>query len=98
MCGGVQLHVRDRDSFESYLTGTVVLSAIRSLYPDSFSWRQPPYEYEYEKLPIEILCGGRTVPGLIEGGAAPDEIRRSWQDDVAAFRRMRAPYLLYEES
>jgi uncharacterized protein YbbC (DUF1343 family) len=97
-CGGVQLHVRDRDSFEPYLTGTAVLSAIRSLYPDSFSWRQPPYEYEHEKLPIEILCGGRKVPGLIERGAAPDEIRRSWQDDVAAFRRLRAPYLLYEGS
>jgi hypothetical protein len=28
------------------------------LYPDSFAWKQPPYEYEREKLPIEILLGG----------------------------------------
>jgi hypothetical protein len=28
------------------------------LYPDQFKWKQPPYEYEREKLPIEILLGG----------------------------------------
>ena len=96
MCGGVQLHVLNRDAFEPYLTGIMVISVIRSLYPESFSWRQPPYEYEYEKLPIEILCGGRKVPDLIERGATPAEIRESWRDDVASFRNRRAPYLLYE--
>jgi uncharacterized protein YbbC (DUF1343 family) len=97
MCGGIQLHVRDRDCFEPYLTGIKVISTIRSLYPESFSWRQPPYEYEYEKLPIEILCGGRKVPDLIEREAAPAEIRESWREDVASFCRLRAPYLLYED-
>jgi len=97
MCGGVQLHVLDRNSFEPYLTGITVISVIKSRYPDSFAWRQPPYEYEYEKLPIEILCGGRKVPGLIERGAAPAEIRESWREDVGSFRRQRAPYLLYED-
>jgi uncharacterized protein YbbC (DUF1343 family) len=97
MCGGVQVHVRDRNCFEPYLTGITIIAFIRSLYPDSFSWRQPPYEYEYEKLPIEILCGGRTVPGLIERGAASAEIRDSWREDVALFLKQRASYLLYEE-
>ena len=97
MCGGVQLHVLDRNSFEPYLTGITVISVIKSRYADSFAWRQPPYEYEYEKLPIEILCGGRKVPGLIERGAAPAEIRESWREDVGSFRRQRAPYLLYED-
>ncbi len=97
MCGGVQTHVLNRDAFEPYLTGIVVISVIRSLYPESFSWRQPPYEYEYEKLPIEILCGGRKIPELIECGATQAEIRASWRDDVASFRNRRAPYLLYED-
>jgi uncharacterized protein YbbC (DUF1343 family) len=96
MCGGVQIHVRDREIFEPYLTGIAVISAARALYPESFKWRNPPYEYEYEKLPIEILCGGKTIPELISRGASPHEIRQSWQFDVAAFMRQRAPYLLYK--
>ncbi len=95
MCGGVQLHVLNRETFEPYLAGITVIKSIRSLYPDFFAWRQPPYEYEHEKLPIEILCGGRKVPDLIERGASPTEIRGAWRDDVDAFRKLRAPYLLY---
>jgi uncharacterized protein YbbC (DUF1343 family) len=96
MCGGAQLHVFDRDAFEPYLAGIAVIATARALYPDSFAWREPPYEYEYEKLPIEILCGGTSIPQLIGGGASPDEIRRSWAADVRSFRQSRAPYLLYE--
>ena len=97
MCGGVQLHVLNRHSFEPYLTGIAVITSVKSLYPDSFAWRQPPYEYEHEKLPIEILCGGRSIPDLIERGAAPAEVRESWGDDVASFRKLQAPCLLYDE-
>ncbi len=96
MCGGVQVHVTDRNTFEPYLTGIAIISAARSLYPDSFQWREPPYEYEREKMPIEILCGGREIPAMIEQGLPPDQIRSTWQEDVAAFRELRRPHLLYE--
>ncbi len=95
MCGGVQIHVLSRDLSEPYRTGIAVLAAARELYPESFRWRNPPYEYELEKLPIEILCGGRGIPDCIWQGVPPDQIRESWQEDVDAFMRRRAPYLLY---
>lgn len=95
-CGGVQIHVLDRSVFEPYLTGIAVLSVARALYPEFFRWRNPPYEYEHKRLPIEILCGGRSIPDSIWQGVPPDRIRESWQPDVDAFRRRRAPYLLYE--
>ena len=96
MCGGVQLHVTDREIFEPYLTGINIISAARMLYAGAFRWREPPYEYEYEKLPIEILCGGKTIPKMIEQGLPPDEIKLSWQADVAGFCARRASYLLYK--
>ncbi len=95
MCGGVQLHVRDRSGFEPYLTGIAAISAIKNLYPDQFAWRNPPYEYETEKLPIEILCGGKDIPHYIQAGATLDEIRKSWQADLMNFLKTRAKYLLY---
>jgi uncharacterized protein YbbC (DUF1343 family) len=58
LCGGAQVHVLDRDAFRPFHTGVEIIRCIRKLYPDSFAWKQPPYEYEFEKLPIEILLGG----------------------------------------
>jgi uncharacterized protein YbbC (DUF1343 family) len=58
LCGGAQLHILDRDVFRSFQTGVEIIRCIRKLYPDSFAWKQPPYEYEHEKLPIQILLGG----------------------------------------
>jgi uncharacterized protein YbbC (DUF1343 family) len=95
-CGGVQVHVRNRDLFEPFLTGIAVISAIKALCPDSFEWRQPPYEYELRRIPIEILCGGGRIPRQIEAGTPVEEIRQGWQDDVVRFLTLRKPYLLYD--
>lgn len=96
VCGGIQMHVKDRNTFEPFLAGIATISSARSLYPESFEWRRPPYEYEYEKMPIQILCGGKGIPDMIESGATLDRIRGSWQDDVGDFIRRRRQYLLYE--
>jgi len=96
MCGGVQIHVSDREVFEPYITGIAAVSVAFSLYPDSFKWKDPPYEYEFEKMPIEILCGGREIPDMIRNEIAVDQIRQSWQNDCENFIRLREPYLLYE--
>ncbi|HWX15053.1 MAG TPA: DUF1343 domain-containing protein [Chthoniobacterales bacterium] len=58
LCGGAQLHVVERNSFLPFKTGVEIIKCIRQIYPDQFQWKQPPYEYEFEKLPIEILLGG----------------------------------------
>src|SRR6266404_2580605 len=58
VCGGAQLHVTNRNLFTPYRTGIEIIRTIRRMYGDSFAWKQPPYEYEYERLPIEVLLGG----------------------------------------
>ncbi len=58
VCHGAQIHVRDRDAYLPFRTGVEILDAIRRDYPEKFAWKQPPYEYEYEKLPVEVLLGG----------------------------------------
>ena len=50
-----------------------VLSTACALYPESFEWRNPPYEYENEKLPIEILCGGPEIPEMIRSGVTIEQ-------------------------
>ena len=58
LCAGAQLHVVDRTKFRPFLTGLEIIKRIRQIYPDQFQWKQPPYEYEWKRLPIEILIGG----------------------------------------
>lgn len=58
LCGGAQIHITDRDEFRPFLTGVEIIKRIRKIYGKEFQWRQPPYEYEWKRLPIEILIGG----------------------------------------
>jgi hypothetical protein len=44
-------------SFEPVRTALVILRLLKEQYSNRFFWKEPPYEYEYTKLPIEILCG-----------------------------------------
>jgi uncharacterized protein YbbC (DUF1343 family) len=58
LCSGGQLHVIDRNAFQAFQTGVEIIRALRKLYPEQFAWKQPPYEYEWKRLPIEVLIGG----------------------------------------
>jgi uncharacterized protein YbbC (DUF1343 family) len=58
LCAGAQLHVVNRNSFRPFATGVEIIKRIRKLSGDQFQWKQPPYEYEWKRLPIEILIGG----------------------------------------
>lgn len=58
LCQGAQFHVLNRNEFLPFATAVEILKLLRREYPE-FRWKEPPYEYEYHKLPIEILIGGR---------------------------------------
>jgi len=58
LCGGAQLHVTNRETFRPFTTGVEIIKRIRKIYGGQFQWKQPPYEYEWKHLPIEILIGG----------------------------------------
>jgi uncharacterized protein YbbC (DUF1343 family) len=94
-CGGCQIHVLDRRQFRPVITGAALITAFRSADPRGFSWRAPPYEYEAEKLPIDILAGSTELRDQIEAGVAVDEIARSWEAQVAQFKKVRERFLLY---
>ena len=65
------------------------------LAPDRFRWRDPPYEYEHDKMPIDILAGSPALREQIEQQVPLDDIVMSWERGVSGFTEMRRPYLLY---
>ena len=94
-CGGCQIHVTDRTVFKPVLTGVALIAMFRRFDPVRFAWRQPPYEYEKEKLPFDILAGSDVLRTQIEADTPLEAIAGSWRDDEAAFSKLRQPYLLY---
>ena len=96
LCGGGQLHVTDTDVFRPVRTAVAILCAARAVAPEDFGWREPPYEYEAVKPPIDILWGNGELRLAVEAGSTPDEILDETVVDVTTFETAIRPYLLYE--
>jgi uncharacterized protein YbbC (DUF1343 family) len=94
-CGGWQLHVTHRRAFKPYYTTLAILQTIRQLYPDQFQWRQPPYEYEYDRLPFDLLTGDPAVREGLEAGVPLEKIEADWTAGLEEFLPQRQKYLLY---
>jgi uncharacterized protein YbbC (DUF1343 family) len=95
LCGGVQLHVIDRKTFKPVISGVAIVSAMRRLYPDRFEWKQPPYEYVYDKLPFDVINGSSRLREQIEAGTPVAETEESWREGLNDFAHRRKGYLLY---
>jgi uncharacterized protein YbbC (DUF1343 family) len=94
-CGGIQLHIVDRDSFKPVITAVAIITAIRQLYPNEFAWKQPPYEYVFDKMPFDVINGSSQLREDIESQKPVAEIERRWREQLDEFDKRRAPYLIY---
>ncbi|MFH2202065.1 MAG: DUF1343 domain-containing protein [Elusimicrobiota bacterium] len=95
VCGGAQVYAADRTVFRPVLTALAVLCAARELWPKEFAWKHPPYEYEHEKLPIDILAGSESLRRDVDAGKTPYEIAGSWNEDLVAFEKSVAEFQRY---
>ncbi len=94
-CGGVQLHVLDRDNFEPVLTGLNMIKVARDLYPQQFRWKEPPYEYVYDRNPFDVIAGTTRIREAIERGTTIDELQATWEPELTSFMKLREAFLLY---
>jgi uncharacterized protein YbbC (DUF1343 family) len=94
-CGGVQIHVRNRAEFEPVSAGVAVLKTCYEMYADEFRWKEPPYEYVYDKNPFDVIAGTARLREAIERGDTLETIVSSWEGELRAFKAARQTYLLY---
>jgi uncharacterized protein YbbC (DUF1343 family) len=97
LCRGFQLHVTDRQAFKPYYTTLALLAAMRLLYPDKSAWRQPPYEYENERLPIDLLTGDNALREALDQGVPIKDLEAAWQAELDEFLKTRHEFFLYGE-
>ncbi|MBI3464076.1 MAG: DUF1343 domain-containing protein [Planctomycetes bacterium] len=96
-CGGVFVHIVDRAAARPYRTALALLAAVRRLWPDQFAWRPPPYEYEPDKMPIDIIAGETAVRRTIDAQTCQtrQDLDRLAGDAGADCERIARPFRLY---
>lgn len=94
-CGGVFVHILDREAFEPVITGLAMVKTVFDLYPSEFRWKNPPYEYVFDRNPFDVIAGTEKIRRMIEQGKSIKDIKLSWKKDVEHFKDLREKYLLY---
>lgn len=100
LCSGIQIHVEDSSyvhaAFKPWRVQVLAFKAIRQLYPDYPLWRDFPYEYERDRLAIDVINGSPLMREWVEDRqATADDLDRLLQKDEQEWFRVREPYLLY---
>lgn len=100
LCAGLQIHVEDaayeHERFRPWRLLAAALKALRRIRPDYPLWRDFPYEYETQRLAIDLINGSELLRGWVDDSTATaadlDTLARA---DEAAWLAERAPFLLY---
>jgi len=95
ICGGVELHLTDRDALESFLLGLVVIEAARRCDPEQFAWRTETYEFVDDPVAIDLLCGNSEARVGLEMSVRPRDLLEGWRGELADWEEQRAGCLLY---
>lgn len=90
-CGGISIHVTDRHAFRSYRMAINLITTCFRHWPSDFSFTPPPYEYEFQLAPIDIISGSDALRISLSCDKPASDIwnvNDSWQDAATS-------YLLY---
>jgi uncharacterized protein YbbC (DUF1343 family) len=96
LCHGFQLHIVDATAFRPYFTTLTLMQALYDRHRDTFEWTPPPYEYELEKLPFDIITGDPLVRHTIENQGPIEDLEQTWNNELDEFEEMCKPLLLYK--
>ena len=94
-CSGFQIHVTDRSEYRPYRLSLALLQAIAVLFADEFAWKPPPYEYAYNRQPIDLIIGSKRIRQRLERDEPFEKITASWKNERDTFLTLRENYLIY---
>jgi uncharacterized protein YbbC (DUF1343 family) len=97
VCGGVELHVADRDRLEPVALGLHLIRTIRDLHPEDFEWRSEPYEFVSDVPAIDLLTGSSETRQHIEEGTDLEPLLDRWKRWVGDFESGLDEIMLYHD-
>ena len=94
-CNGFQIHITNPYEFKPFITTLMLIHAVIVNHKDLFQWKQPPYEYEFERLPIDLIIGDKKIRQRIENLDDISAIEDSWRDALKEFTETSRSVHLY---
>ncbi len=100
LCSGVQIHVEDavynHEAFKPWRLQALAFKAIRLQQPDYPLWRNFPYEYELDRLAIDVINGSPLLRQWVDDSqASPQDLEQLAFPDEQRWMEERQPFLLY---
>ncbi|MCD6184768.1 MAG: DUF1343 domain-containing protein [Deltaproteobacteria bacterium] len=94
-CNGFQIHVTNAELFQPYLTTLKLIQAVACIHKDRFEWAEPPYEYEFDRLPIDLITGDSNIRYIVESDENIETLPDSWGDELRQFDKISRNFHLY---
>jgi len=95
MCRGLEIFPADK-SFKPYLTSLSILQIILEFWPQKFKLKDPPYEYEFQRRPLDLILGRGDLFDRLAAGESAVDLERGWQGELNGYLRQRHDHLLYD--
>ena len=95
ICGGAQLYVTDRYRFLPFKTGVAIIQALKQVAPETFQWRNAPYEFVADIPAMDLLCGSDAIRRGIDSGASLDDLSATWWEGEKRFKELKTHFHLY---
>ena len=95
-CFGFQIHVTDPTRYRPYHLSLLLLQMILRHHGDAFQFKDPPYEYEYDRMPIDLILGSQTLRQDLVMQKSLVQLEKKWQPALDQFKRRAQGYYLYE--
>ncbi|MBU1056293.1 MAG: DUF1343 domain-containing protein [Proteobacteria bacterium] len=95
LCRGFQIHVTDPIKYKPYYSSLKLLQAVFQCCRNNFAWKLPPYEYEFEKYPIDLISGNHEIRSAIENNVDIEDIEKSWKVELEQYLDISSKYHLY---
>lgn len=95
VCNGIQIHVLKPEAVRSYKLTLAIIKAFMDLGGDAFQWKQPPYEYDFETLPMKIIVGSRRFEDHLSRTKF-DAQDPFWSEGIVKYVEKVKPFLMYD--
>ncbi|MCD4722054.1 MAG: DUF1343 domain-containing protein [Desulfobacula sp.] len=96
VCKGFQIHITSMDEFKPYLSSLLLMQLIIKHHRDEFNFTPPPYEYEYERMPIDLILGSKSLRKKLTNLEDLTLLSDQWSQELATFKSISRKYHLYE--
>lgn len=94
-CKGYHIHILDRTAYQSYALSLALLQGFMAQGKGAFQWKRPPYEYDYDNMPIDLILGDSSIRERLEAMERISGIAGSWQSELDAYTKLKKGFHLY---